>query len=384
MSTLLDKLKPVSNGQKELIKALTSREYEVIGVFGPTGTGKSLFACIYGIDGVTNGSYSRFIISRPVIDVTSGRELTAVDIGELYYRIAVSYLQDIIPQDVISWSDVKKLINEEKIVLADTHYLRGRTFDNSIVLLDDAQSVAPESTCEILMRIGNNSRFIIAGDPVFQKDPLTERDGATVIREVLIGEEKAKVIDLGIKDIVRPGAKKGIKLLIETRMRKRELSPDERRVLDIVKTYAPDTDIITITTLTEEKKKFEIKAEQTVDVLVITKEGYLARLIGKGGERINKIEKEAGMKIRAVELTLNFKDIVTAIHPLPWIHKYIEEVDFKGPNLTLFTEKEGLGPLLGQKGAYIRFLDRVFHKLMRIRVVIEEVRREAKRRGKTS
>ncbi|MEM1545513.1 MAG: PhoH family protein [Candidatus Methanomethylicia archaeon] len=379
MTSLIGKIKPMSNGQRELIEALTSREYDVVGVFGPTGTGKSLLTCIYGIDGVINNTYGRFIISRPVVDVTSGRELTAIDIGELYYRIAAEYLQDIIPQDVISWSDVKKLINEEKIVFADTHYLRGRTFDNSIVFLDDAQSVSPESTCEILMRIGNKSKLIIAGDPIFQKDPLIEGDGATLIREVLLGEEKARVIDLGIKDIVRPGARKGIKLLIETRMRKRELSPDERKVLDIVKTHAPDTDIVTITTLTEEKKKFEIKAEQVVDSLVIAKEGYLARLIGKKGERISKIEKETGMKIRAVELTLNFKEIITAIHPLPWTHKYIEEIDFKGSNLTLFIEKEGLGPILGQKGAYIRFLDSIIYKLMKIRVVIEEVRKEKKK-----
>lgn len=379
MTSLISKIKPMSNGQRELIEALTSREYDVVGIFGPTGTGKSLLTCVYGIDGIINNTYGRFIISRPVVDVTSGRELTAIDIGELYYRIAAGYLQDIIPQDVISWSDVKKLINEEKIVFADTHYLRGRTFDNSIVFLDDAQSVSPESTCEILMRIGNKSKLIIAGDPIFQKDPLVEGDGATLIREVLLGEEKAKVIDLGIKDIVRPGARKGIKLLIETRMRKRELSPDERKILDIIKTHAPDTDIVTTITLTEEKKKFEIKAEQVVDSLVIAKEGYLARLIGKKGERISKIEKETGMKIRAVELTLNFKEIITAIHPLPWTHKYIEEIDFKGPNLTLFIEKEGLGPILGQKGAYIRFLDSIIYKLMKIRVVIEEVRKEKKK-----
>jgi phosphate starvation-inducible protein PhoH len=379
MAGLLDKVKPMSNGQKEFIEALASREYDVVGVFGPTGTGKSLLACIYGIEGIISNNYNRFIISRPVIDVTSGKELTAVDVGELYYRIAANYLQDIIPQDVISWSDVKKLINEEKIVFADTHYLRGRTFDNSVVFLDDAQSVSPESACEILMRIGNNSKLIIAGDPIFQRDPLTGRDGATVIREVLLGEERAKVVDLGIKDIVRPGAKKGIKLLIEARMRKRELSPDERKIMDTIKIHAPDTDIVTITTLTEEKKNFEIKAEQVVDSLVITKEGYLARLIGKKGERIGRIEKDVNMKIRVVELTLNFKDIIAAIHPLPWIHKHIEEIDFKGPNLTIFIEEEGLGPILGQKGVYIRFLDSILHKLMGIGVVVEKVKKEKKK-----
>ena len=378
MTSLLSKLKPMSDGQREFIEALTSRRYDVIGVFGPTGTGKSLITCVYGIDGIINNIYNRFIISRPVVDVTSERELTAIDIGELYYKIAASYLQDIIPQDIISWSDVKKLINEEKIVFVDTHYLRGRTFDNSIVFLDDVQSASPESVCEILMRIGNKSKLIIAGDPIFQRGAIGG-DGATLIREVLLGEEETKVIDLGIKDIVRPGAKKGIKLFIETRMRKRELSPDEGKILDIIKTHAPDTDIVTIVTLTEEKKKFEIKTEQVVDSLVIAKEGYLARLIGKKGERISRIEKEAGIKIRAVELTLNFKEIITAIHPLPWTHKYIKEIDFKGSSLTLSIEKEGLGPILGQKGVYIRLLDSILYKLMGIRVVIEEVGKEDKK-----
>lgn len=65
------------------------------------------------------------------------------------------------------------------------------------------------------MRIGRNSRFIIVGDPVFQKPQGFERDGAAVVSGVLLGEEKAKVMDLRLKDIVRPGAKGSIRLLIE-------------------------------------------------------------------------------------------------------------------------------------------------------------------------
>ena len=146
---------------------------------------------------------------------------------------------------------------EGKVVLADIHFLRGRTFDNTILFLDDSQNIPPESSLELLMRMGSNSKMIIAGDPVFQKSPEILVDGASLLREALMGEERAKVIDLGIKDIVREGAKRGIRLLFEVRMRKRKLNENEEKVLEIVRSNAPDADIITILELMDLKKKIE-------------------------------------------------------------------------------------------------------------------------------
>jgi len=375
MGKLMEQLKPLSPGQEEMYKALTDESYQIVGLFGPTGSGKSLFSVLYGIDAVLEGKYKRFIISRPVIDVVTGREVTAQELGPQYYEIAMTYLRDILA-GFIEWSEVEKLIKDGKIMFADTHYLRGRTFDDSIIFLDDAQNIPPESSVEILMRIGRNSRFIIAGDPVFQKPQNIERDGATVIREVLLGEEDAKVVDLGLKDIVRPGAKRGIRLLIEMRMRNRPLNDIERKVIEAARIYSPDADVITVVEFIEAKKQFEITSEHVPDALIIVKEGYLGRLVGRGGERIQNIEQDTELRLRAVELTLDFTNIIRAVHPVSWIYKHIVDVDFQGPYLAVKVRSSEFGAFVGQKGFYVKFLDTVFRKLMGVGVRAYEVAEE--------
>jgi len=367
---LLEKIKPMSAGQEELLQALKSESYEVIGIFGPTGTGKSLLSVAYGIDSVVEGKYKRFIIARPVVDVVTGKEVTSAEAGGLYYDLASAYLKDILT-GLVEWQEVEKLVKEGKLLFADVHYLRGRTFDETVIFVDDAQAVMPESAIEAFMRIGRASKFIIAGDPVLQSVLGADSSGVVMLREVLLGEEKAKVVDLGLKDIVRPGAKRGIRLLVEMKMRRRPLSSIERGVVEAAKIYAPDADVVTVLDLMDDKRAFDITVEHVPDALVIVKEGYLARLIGKGGERISKIEEETQLRLRAVELTLNFKELIRAIHPVSWIHKHVTDADFAGPNLQVKVRGE-FGAFVGQKGVYIKFLDSAFKKLMGVGVVASE------------
>lgn len=375
---LFDRLEPRSIGQGEMRRALLDKSYDIVGLFGPTGTGKSLFSVLYSISAVMGGEYKRFIIARPVVDVVTGKELTAADLGELYYELASSYLRDIL-EGFVEWSEVEELIRGGKIVFADTHYLRGRTFDDSIIFLDDAQSIKPESAVEVLMRIGSNSRFIIAGDPVFQKK-IGELDGATMIREVLLGEETARVVDLGLKDIVRPGARRGIKLLIELRMRSRPMSEAEKNIMEIARIHAPDADIVTVVEFSAEKKLFDINPEAVPDALIVVKEGSLARLIGRGGERINGIENDTGLRIRGVELSLDLRPLIRAIHPVSWINKYIVDVDLAGPSLLVKVDTNGYGAFVGQRGSHVRFIDTVMRKLMDIGVKALEVEQKKRRK----
>ncbi|RLF24661.1 MAG: PhoH family protein [Thermoprotei archaeon] len=375
---MLEKIKPASKGQEELVRALTSDEYEIIGVFGPTGTGKSLLSCAYGIGSVMDGKYDRFILARPIVDVVTGRELTAVELGDLYYELVISYLRDIF-SGIVDFSEIKSLVDKGKLVIADSHFLRGRTFDRSVIFLDDAQNIPPESACEILMRIGHNSKFIVAGDPVFQKDVPLEKDGASVLREVLMGERRAKVVDLGFKDVVRPGALRGIRLLIEIRMRKRKLDEKEQKVFDTIKAHAPDADVLTVLDLTEDKKKFELKSEHVPDALVIAKAGYLGRVIGRGGERIQAVEKELNMRLRCIEMDLNFIDLIGAIHPVPWVVNHIVDVDIAGPQLQVVIRRRGMGAFIGQRAIHVRFVDSVFRRLMGIGIRVKEYEGERRR-----
>lgn len=364
---LLDRIEPKTEGQKKLLKALINDQITIVGVFGPTGTGKSLLSSAYGIDSVMKGKYDRFIISRPVVDVTTGRELTSVELGSLYYKIASEYLFDLL-STVISREELNKLIEEGKVVIADPHFMRGRTFDRSVMLFDDVQSANPENVGEVIMRMGEGSKLIVAGDPIFQGDPRVKVNGATLLREALLGEEDAAVIDLGLKDVVRPGARRGIKLALEFRMRKRELSEEEKKVLESIRIHAPDADVVTVVELTKKKEAFELTAKTVPDVLVIVKEGYMGRLVGKGGERIRAVEQDVNLRIRAVELTLNLKNLIAAVHPVTWVSRHIIDVDFAGPEIVVTVRKSSLGAFLGLRGSYIRFLDSVMKDAMGIGV----------------
>lgn len=378
MEKLLGKIQPLTPGQEEILKAFADKNIEIIGLFGPTGSGKSLFSILYGLECVLENKYRRFIISRPVIDVATGRELSAADIGEMYYKLASSYIADVVG-DLVDIKVINQLMEEGKLVFADSHYLRGRTFDDSIIFLDDAQSIPVEGAIEVIMRLGRNSRLIIAGDPVFQRT-VGKRDSASLLREVLLGEEDAKVIDLGLKDIVRPGAKRGIKLLLESIMRSRPLSEFEKIVINTMKVYSPDADIVTAIELVELKKKYDIKSENTPDIIIVVKEGHIAKAVGKGGERVTKAEKDLGHKIRLVEATLDFKQIIRAVHPVSWIYKHIVDVDFAGPNLQVKVSGDNYGAFVGTKGAYVRFLDEFFRRLLGAGVKVYEVAETPKKK----
>jgi phosphate starvation-inducible protein PhoH len=382
--SVFGKLQPQSPGQEEIVKVLADKKYEIVGLFGPTGSGKSLFSVMYGLDSVVTGRYRRFIITRPIIDVVGGKELTAADLGELYYKIVQSYIEDLV-SGFVEWSKVQELINRGQVVIADSHYLKGRTFDDSVILLDDAQSLPVESAIEVITRLGRNSRLIIAGDPVFQRS-IGSRDSASMLRELLLGEENARIVDLGLKDIVRPGARRGIKLLLESKMRSRQLDETERLVLSSARVHAPDVDIVTVVSLIDLKKIYGITSEHTPDALIISKEGYQGRVIGKGGERIQAIEKDTEMRIRAVELTLDFKPFIRAVHPVSWIYKHVVDVDFAGPNIAVKVESSAYGAFVGQRGAHVRFLDHFFRKILDTGVRCYEVEveeRESRKREKS-
>jgi len=386
MSTTInvwDRIKPLTPTQEEIIKSLNSEEYEVLGIFGPTGTGKSLLTLAYGIQCVIDGKASRFIVSKPVVDVVTGEEVTLAKSPELFYDNMKSYVRDVIGL-FIEWNLIEDLINQGKLVFTDARYLKGRTFDNAVLFLDDIQLMKPESILEAIVRVGRNTKLIVAGDPVFQalREVPPEADPAALIREVLMSEEKSKVIDLGVKDIVREGAKRGLRFLLEYKLRSRKLSEEEKKIYDVIKSKAPDADVISVVDLVDLKKQYEISSEHTPDALAIAKQGHLGRVVGKGGERIESAEKELNMKLRAVELSLDFTAWIRAIHPTSWIWKHIEEADFAGPYLQIKVYDDVVGAMVGQRGAYVRFLDAVFRKLLNVGVKVVAVERPKQRTGK--
>ncbi|MEM0361593.1 MAG: PhoH family protein [Sulfolobales archaeon] len=367
---LLEVIKPLTPGQEDLVNTLNNSEYEIVGVFGPTGSGKSLFSLAFGIDSVLDGRYKKLVVVKPLIDVTTGEELTLAKAGPQYIELIKSYVIDVLGT-FTSWDTIARLMNDGKLVFVDTHYLKGRTFDDSLVFIDDAQSIKIESLIEVFLRVGRNSRLIVAADPIFQSlRSRGDQDTTSLLRDVLASESKAKVVDLGVKDIVRAGAKRGIKLAIEYLMRSRTLTESEVKSLESVRAHAPDADIVTIVELDDIIKKYELSSEHVPSLLIVAKQGHLGRLVGKGGERINAVEKDLNKKVRAVELTLDFTQFIRALHPISWVWKKVKDVDFVGTYLTVKISSDVLGPFMGQKGSYIRYLDNAMRRLLGVGVKV--------------
>ncbi len=375
---ILDQIEPQSEGQKKLRDALKDEKYSIVGIFGPTGTGKSLFSLAYGIDAVKEGRYRRLIVVKPMIDVTTGEELTMAKAGPQFLELAKQYVMDVIG-NFISWDEVSKLMGEGKVMFVDSHYLKGRTFDNAIVFIDDAQTLKVESLIETIVRVGRNSRLLIAADPIFQAlRGKGASDPTPILRDILASEQKAIVVDLGIKDIVREGAKIGLRLIMEYMLRSRKLRDTEAKALEVIRLRSPDADVITLLDLDELIKKYNISSEHVPRYLVIVKQGHLGRLVGKKGERVNAIEKDLGAKVRGVELSIDLTSIIRAVHPVSWVWKRVEDVDFMGSYIAVFIDEDFLGPFMGQKGMYVRFLEEVTKELFGIGIKV--VRTESSRR----
>jgi Phosphate starvation-inducible protein PhoH, predicted ATPase len=204
---ILENIKPLSKGQEELYDALIKGKYNIVGIFGPTGSGKSLISIVYALDEINEGKYKKFVILKPLIDVVTKKEITPQEFSN-YENVIIGYIKDVIG-GFLDTTIVDQLFNQGKIEILDSRFLKGRTFDDCIIFVDELQLIKIESLIEIILRIGKNCKLLLAGDSVFQA--LQENqfyDPSTIIREILLNEENAKVIDLGIKDIVRPGAKK--------------------------------------------------------------------------------------------------------------------------------------------------------------------------------
>ncbi|RLE70374.1 MAG: PhoH family protein [Thermoprotei archaeon] len=370
-------VEPVNERQRQMVAALESGDVDIVGAFGPSGTGKSFLTCLYGIKAVEDGKYSRFIVIRPLIDVNTGRRYTAVELGPLFFDIAASYLYDL-TSGIFSDEEVKKLLDEGRVSLADPSFLAGRTFENALVFLDDVHYVLPEVIYESLLRIGRNAKLVIAGDPVFQAEGRV--NGAALAREVLLGEDRTFVVDFRIADIVRPGARRAFKLTLEMKLRRRSMSEEERKVMSLAYAHAPDAEIVTVVDLRGLKEKYRVR--NVPDMLLISKEGYLGRLIGRGGERISRIEKESGYALRGVELSLDLRELISSIHPIGWIKKHVVNVDIVGVNLEVEVSSREFGAFVGQRGLFVRFLDEAIRSMLGVGVKARSVEVEERRRRK--
>ena len=193
-------VRPKTAGQKRYVDAV--REHTVTFAIGPAGTGKSYLAVALAVQALQAKEINRIILTRPAVEAGErlgflpGDVLAKVD---PYLRPLYDALYDMLEPDAVS-----RLMERGTIEVAPLAFMRGRTLNDSFIILDEAQNTTPEQMKMFLTRLGFGSKVVVTGD-VTQID-LPEgrgRSGLLVVRDILVGIDGLAFVELGSRDVVR-------------------------------------------------------------------------------------------------------------------------------------------------------------------------------------
>lgn len=195
-------VKPKTKNQEKFFKAYSGSN-DVIVMHGCSGGGKSFLALYSALSDVLNGEYRGLTIIRSAVPA---RDIGYLP-GELENKAAVyeePYI--LICEELLgSWQAYEDLKERGKISFGLTSFLRGLTFDNSIILVDECQNMSFQELLTIITRVGMHSKIIFTGDTQQsdmhkKNDPSGWNRFAKILRRM-----NAPIIEFGVEDIVRSG-----------------------------------------------------------------------------------------------------------------------------------------------------------------------------------
>ena len=194
--------KPIKSktiGQKQYIHAMNHNTI-VFGI-GPAGTGKTYLAVAKAVTAFRNKEVSRIIITRPAVE--AGEKLGFLP-GDLQNKVD-PYLRPLHDAlyDMVGMENYNNYVEKGMIEVAPLAYMRGRTLDNSYIILDEAQNTTPEQMKMFLPRIGFGSKAIITGDITQVDLPDGKRSGLKEAIKILGGIEGIEFCYFSHKDVVR-------------------------------------------------------------------------------------------------------------------------------------------------------------------------------------
>jgi phosphate starvation-inducible PhoH-like protein len=193
-------VRPKTAGQKRYADAV--RDHTLTFVVGPAGTGKSYLAVASAVQALQAKAVNRIILTRPAVEAGERLGFLPGDIlakVDPYLRPLYDALYDMLEPEVVT-----RLMERGTIEVAPLAYMRGRTLNDSFVILDEAQNTTPEQMKMFLTRLGFGSKAVVTGD-VTQID-LPEgrgRSGLLHVRDVLHDIDGLVFVELDSSDVVR-------------------------------------------------------------------------------------------------------------------------------------------------------------------------------------
>jgi phosphate starvation-inducible PhoH-like protein len=192
-------IKPKTVGQKKYVDAI--RKNTVVFGIGPAGTGKTYLAMAVAVQALTNKEINRLILTRPAVE--AGEKLGFLP-GTLSEKID-PYLQPLYDAlyEMMDAEQIARLMERGTIEVAPLGYMRGRTLNDSFIVLDEAQNTTPEQMKMFLTRLGFNSKAVVTGDITQIDLPAGQHSGLNVVREILTGIDDLSFVYLSSRDVVR-------------------------------------------------------------------------------------------------------------------------------------------------------------------------------------
>ena len=190
---------PKSRAQKEYIDAM--REYDMVFGIGPAGTGKTYLAMAMAVASLSKGVVSRIILTRPAVEAGEALGFLPGDLTEKvdpYLRPLYDALHDMMPFEKVS-----NLMRRGVIEVAPLAFMRGRTLNDSFVVLDEAQNTTSEQMKMFLTRIGFSSKAVITGDITQTDLPTDKTSGLVETKNILQGIDGIKFVFFSKTDVVR-------------------------------------------------------------------------------------------------------------------------------------------------------------------------------------
>ena len=193
------KVAPKTVNQKRYVDAIR-RETITVGI-GPAGTGKSFLAVACAVAALQRREVNRIVLTRPAVE--AGERLGFLP-GDLMAKVD-PYLRPLFDAlyDMLEPEKVNQHLERNVIEVAPLAYMRGRTLNDSFIILDEAQNTTPEQMKMFLTRLGFNSKMVVTGDITQIDLEKNQRSGLVVIGDILDRVEGISFVRFGGEDVVR-------------------------------------------------------------------------------------------------------------------------------------------------------------------------------------